>query len=43
MVDRPSEFKTFSQIAISKGVPIAIELVVNLMTIKLYIIIWGDY
>lgn len=36
MVDKPLEFKTFSQIAISMGVPI--ELVSNLTMIKLCII-----
>lgn len=35
MVGRPFKFKTFSKIAISKGVPLPIELS-NLMTIKLY-------
>lgn len=36
MVGRPLELKTLFKIDISKGVPIPIELVGNLITIKLY-------
>ena len=34
MVDRPLEFKPFSKVTISEGVPVPTELVGNLMTIK---------